>query len=164
MESCFTNPTSRCNAAQPRPRRPRCQPFSFTINGTNFDPATVQVLFVGGGCTPCTFSNQFAYHQCRRDLGGSGDIELLPAHLRDWLMHQPKSLDCDSDGLLTDRGPKPSGNSCLLPNGTGVYWAILSGTAWHSTFGLKSRSLHEPLPVHVTTQTNPKRECRAHVR
>src|SRR6266446_6343012 len=76
MESCFTNPTSRCNAAQPRPRRPRCQPFSFTINGTNFDPATVEVLFVGGGCTPCTFSNQFAYHQCRRDLGGSGDIEL----------------------------------------------------------------------------------------
>src|SRR6266849_148585 len=35
--------------------------------------------------------------------------------------------------------------------------AILSR---HSTFGLESRSLHEPLPVHVTTHINPKRECR----
>jgi hypothetical protein len=26
----------------------------------------------------------------------------------------------------------------------------------HSTFGLESRSLHEPLPVHVTTHTRPR--------
>ncbi len=114
---------------------------------------------------PATLNSEHLLNTRRfRSDGGYRRAIALPAHLRDWLMHQPKSLDCDSDGLLTDRGPKPSGNSCLLPNGTGVYWAILSGTAWHSTFGLKSRSLHEPLPVHVTTQTNPKRECRAHVR
>ena len=39
--------------------------------------------------------------------------------------------------------------------------AALSAGARHSTFGLESRSLHEPLPVHVTTHTSPKRECRA---
>ena len=36
----------------------------------------------------------------------------------------------------------------------------LAYPARHSTFGLESRSLHEPLPVHVTTAVNPKVECR----
>ena len=33
-----------------------------------------------------------------------------------------------------------------------IAWAVLPG----STFGLESRSLHEPLPVHVTTHTRPR--------
>src|SRR5262249_47953069 len=40
----------------------------------------------------------------------------------------------------------------------GCYFGPL---ARHSTFGLELRSLHEPLPVHVTTHTSPKRKCRA---
>ena|SRR2546426_138933 len=35
---------------------------------------------------------------------------------------------------------------------------VLPGT---QVFGLKSRSLHEPLLVHLTTSTSPNRECRA---
>lgn len=33
------------------------QPFFFTLTGTNFDPATVQVVISGPGCTPCLIAN-----------------------------------------------------------------------------------------------------------
>src|SRR5439155_27167249 len=55
------------------------------------------------------------------------------------------------------RAPVVSATSAMRPART----PALGNLARHSTFGLESRSLHEPLPVHVTTAVNPKVECRA---
>jgi len=81
---------------------------------------------------PATLNSEHLLNTRRfRIDGGYRRAITLPAHLRDWLMHQPKRLDCDSDGLLTDRGPKPSGNSvcCLTaPASTGPSCLALPGT------------------------------------
>src|SRR5262245_60338471 len=42
-----------------------------------------------------------------------------------------------------------------------VYCGGLGHPARHSTLGLESRLLHEPLPVHMSIHTSPKVECRA---
>ena len=33
------------------------QPFTITVSGSNFDPASAQILFTGTGCAPCTVPN-----------------------------------------------------------------------------------------------------------
>lgn len=47
------------------------QPFIFNAQGTNFDPASVQVLISGPGCTPCTVANAQLVTKTATTLQGS---------------------------------------------------------------------------------------------
>src|SRR3989442_7608697 len=53
------------------------------------------------------------------------------------------------DSQFTARGSIPTGPFRMKPSRRGIL-------SRHSTFGLESRSSHEPLPVHVTTHTSPQ--------
>jgi hypothetical protein len=51
-------PTPTLTALVTSPSSPAAgQQFTIDISGNNFDPSTVQVLFTGPGCTPCTIAN-----------------------------------------------------------------------------------------------------------
>jgi hypothetical protein len=51
-------PTPSISSLSPNPNPPRAgQQFSLTINGSNFDPATVEILITGTNCGPCTVPN-----------------------------------------------------------------------------------------------------------
>ncbi len=109
--------TPTVSSLSPNPSPPAAgQQFSLIVNGSNFDPATAEILITGTGCSPCTIPNSALTIKTSTQVVGpvtlsnSGSFSVSVENVASGLQSGTLSLTVGGATPATPTGLSPGGS------------------------------------------------------